>query len=218
MNLRISELDFLKPFRTKLFTLLFLLVLLAPVTHSQEIPKSGLAFFSLVPKPLTIRISIDTNTLFQAAGEDAMGLGAYTGVFPWKPENGLLKIEAKGYAPLEKKPFLKVGETPLLVLKEASAGTLDLLVVPNAKARAPSFYDAINFSDQATLKIQANKKDFELPQGQKIRLSTVKSLNYSLGKTNFDPITPEENGNFLLIFYTDSGKTVRCIVTRDDML
>ena len=199
--------------------LLFLSVCLGTsLGQSQEIPKNGLAFFSILPKPVAARISIGSNTIISAQGEEALGPGAYTGVFPWKPEGGILKIEAKGYPPLEKKPFLKTGEFPLLVLREISGGTLDLLVVPNAKNRSPSFYDAINLSSQANLTLQANQKEFALPHGQKVRLTTEKSLNYSLGKTTFEPITPEENGNFLLIFYTDSEKTVRCIVTRDDIL
>lgn len=186
--------------------------------QAQEMPKSGLAFFSLIPKSLTVRISIDTNTILQASGEESMGLGSYTGLLPWKPEAGILKIEAKGYPILERKPFLKVGETPLVVLREAPGGALDLLVIPNAKIRAPSFYDAINLTDQSSLRIQANKKDFDLPQGQRVRLTTEKTLNYTLNNRAAEPIDSPENGNYLLVFYTDANRTIRSIVTRDDLL
>jgi hypothetical protein len=205
-------------FFERLLPALFMFALTVAGVVAQEMPKSALAFFSLVPKALTLRATIGTNTIIQAAGEETMGLGTYTGLLPWRPENGVLKIEAQGYAVLEKKPFLKPRETPLCVLKEVSPGTLDLLIVPNAKIRAPSFYDAINLSDQPTLQLQANKKEIELPQGQRIRLSTEKSLVYSLGQQIFDPIDPPENGNFLLVFFTDSDKTLRCMVTRDDLL
>jgi len=202
--------------RGVLFLLFFLGI---SVAAAQEVPKIGVAIFNLVPKPLTIRIAVDTNCLFQATGgEDAMGLGGFTGVLPWKPETGTLTIEAKGYPVITKKPFAKKGEVPLLVLKQVATGTLDVLVVPNAKVRTPVFYDAINLSDQASIKIQANQKDFDLPQAERVRLSTEKTLKYSIGKTSFEPITPDENGNFLLIFFTDTDKAIRCIVTRDDLL
>ena len=200
------------------YLLLFFFCFSAFFCQAQEIPKCGFAIFSLVPKNLSVRVSVATNCLFQTSKEDSVGLGTYTGVLPWKPETGSLVLEAKGYPPLEKKPFLKTGETPLLVLKEVSSGTLDFLVVPNAKSRGPSFYDAINLSDQASLTIQANQKDVELPQGTRVRLTTEKALRYACGRSVFEPISPDENGNFLLIFYTDATKMIRCMVTRDDLL
>ena len=205
-------------FFERLLPALFMFALTVAGVVAQEMPKSALAFFSLVPKALTLRATIGTNTIIQAAGEETMGLGTYTGLLPWRPENGVLKIEAQGYAVLERKPFLKPGETPLCVLREASPGTLDLLVVPNAKVRGPSFFDAINLSAQSNLRLQANKKEIDLPQGQRTRLTTEKSLVYSLGQQVFDPIDPPENGNFLLVFFTDSDKSIRCMVTRDDLL
>ena len=188
------------------------------LARAQEIPKSGFAILNLVPKNLAARVWIGTNPVAVAEGADSWGLGTYTGLLPWKPEGGILKIEAKGYAPLEKKPFLKAGETPLFVLKEVSSGTLDLLVVPNTKSRAPSFYDALNLTDRPTLRIQANQKDFDLPQGQRVRLTTEKMLRYKFGPQAAEPLDPSENGNFLLVFFTDGKKEVQCCVTRDDPL
>ena len=165
-----------------------------------------------------LRVTIGTNTILESTKEEPLGLGGYTGLLPWKPEGGILKIEAQGYPVLEKKSFVRTGETPLLVLQEADEKSLNLLVLPNSKTRVPAFYDAINLTAQANIKIQANKKDFELPKGQRIRLTTEKSLTYTLPNQPSETVDPSENQNFLMVLFSDSTGQIRAVLTYDNPL
>lgn len=187
--------------------------------HAQEIPKHGFSILNVTPKKLSLIIRSGTNVLAKLDGNEALEPGGYTGILPCRYPQTPLQVTATGYPPVEiKQAFTKVGDTPLFVFHAKSKESLEVLVVPNAKDRPPSFYDAINLSSQPSLKIQANQKELDLLWGQRIRLCSEKSIIYSLVNGTEKKLESTENDSFLLIFFTDSSGEIQCQVTRDNLL
>jgi hypothetical protein len=197
---------------------LFIAVLFLPHTSgfAQEIPKSAFALLNIVPRDLPIKISLDTNQI--ASGKESITPGFYSGLMPWNPPKAILTAQAPGYQTAELKPFLKVTETPLIVLQEAPGKILQFTILANSKERLPSFYDAINLTSQENLVIQADKKDVNLPRSQRIRLSKAKTLSYAIPRREIQTLDPSDGGNYLLVFYNRTDGAVDCYVTFDNPL
>jgi hypothetical protein len=183
---------------------------------AQEIPKGSFALLNIVPKDLPIKICLETNQI--TSGKEAISPGFYTGFTSWNPGKATLTAEAPGYQTAELKPFLKMTDTPLIVLQEVPGKILRFTILANSKDRAPSFYDAINLTTQANLTIRADNKDVTLPQNQRIRLSRAKSLSYSISGHEIRTIDPSEENNYLMVFYSSIGGLIECFVTFDNPL
>jgi len=183
---------------------------------AQEIPKSAFALLNIVPKDLPVKICLETNQI--TSGKEAIAPGFYSGLMPWNPPKAILTAEAPGYQTAELKPFLKITETPLIVLQEVPGKILQFTILANSKERAPSFYDAINLTSQENLTIQAEKKDVTLPRNQRVRLSKSKTLAYSIPRGEIQTLDPTDGGNYLLVFYNRTDGAVECYVTFDNPL
>jgi len=183
---------------------------------AQEIPKSAFALLNIVPRDLPIKIMLDTNQI--ASGKEGLAPGFYSGLMPWNPPKAILTAEAPGYQTAELKPFLKITETPLIVLQEVPGKILQFTILANSKERAPSFYDAINLTSQENLTIQAEKKDVTLPRNQRVRLSKSKTLTYSIPRGEIQTLDPTDGGNYLLVFFSRTDGAVECYVTFDNPL
>jgi hypothetical protein len=203
-----------------LFLLIRRTILVSIVTCSfataQEFPKSAFGVLNLIPRPTIIKISLGNNLL--TPGDEEINPGFYTGMMPWRPEKETLKAEAAGYQSAELKPFLKVTETPVIILQENPSKTLKLTVLPNAKERSPAFFDAINLTSQESLQIEANGKPFSLPNNKRIRLTKEKKFSFTIPGKPEKTIDPEDPCGFLLVFYTRPDGTVDCTVTLDNLL
>jgi len=192
------------------------LVVLQTSGFAQEIPKSAFALLNIVPRDLPIKISLDTNQI--TSGKESIAPGFYSGLMPWNPPKAILTAEAPGYQTAELKPFLKVTETPLIVLQEVPGKILQFTILANSKERAPSFYDAINLTTQENLTIQADKKDVTLPRNQRVRLSKAKVFSYAISGRGLETFDPPDGGNYLLVFYSRTDGVVECYVTFDNPL
>ncbi|MCX6805916.1 MAG: hypothetical protein NTY56_00515 [Patescibacteria group bacterium] len=190
------------------------LVVLHTSGFAQEIPKSAFALLNIVPKDLLIKICLETNQI--TSGKEALAPGFYSGLMPWNPPKAILTAEAPGYQTAELKPFLKITETPLIVLQEIPGKILQFTILANSKERAPSFYDAINLTSQENL--QAEKKDVTLPRNQRVRLSKAKAFSYAIPGRELETLDPSDGGNYLLVFYSRTDGTVECYVTFDNPL
>ena len=195
---------------------IFLLFATCSLGTTQEFPKSAFGILNLVPRPTIIKISLGSNQL--TPSDEEINPGFYSGMMPWRPEKETLKAEAAGYQSAELKPFLKVTETPVIILQESPAKTLKLTVLPNAKERSPAFFDAINLTSQESLQIQANEKPCTLPNNKRIRLSKEKKFSFTIPGKPTKTIDPEDPSGFLLVFYTRPDGTVDCTVTLDNLL
>jgi len=195
---------------------IFLILVACPFTTDQEFPKSAFGVLNLVPRPTIIKISLGSNQL--TPGDEEINPGFYTGMMPWRPEKETLKAEVSGYQSAELKPFLKVTETPVIILQENPSKTLKFTVLPNAKERSPAFFDAINLTSQESLQIEANGKPYKLPNSQRIRLSKEKKFSFTIPGKPEKTIDPEDPCGFLLVFYTRPDGTVDCTVTLDNLL
>ena len=183
---------------------------------AQEIPKSAFALLNVVPRNLPIKISLDTNQI--SSGKESITPGFYSGLMPWNPPKAILTAEAPGYQTAELKPFLKITETPLIVLQEAPGKILQFTILANSKDRSPSFYDAINLTTKDNLTIQADKKDVTLPRNQRVRLSKGKVFSYAIPRGEVQTLDPSDGGNYLLVFYNRVDGAVDCYVTFDNPL
>ena len=183
---------------------------------AQEIPKSAFALLNLVPKDLPIKICLETNQI--TSGKEGLAPGFYSGLMPWNPPKAILTAEAPGYQTAELKPFLKITDTPLIVLQEVPGKILQFTIFANSKERAPSFYDAINLTNQENLTIQADKKDVTLPRNQRVRLSKAKAFSYAISGRGLETFDPSDGGNYLLVFYSRTDGAVECYVTFDNPL
>jgi hypothetical protein len=192
------------------------LVVLQTSGFAQEIPKSAFALLNIVPRDLPIKISLDTNQI--TSGKESIAPGFYSGLMPWNPPKAILTAEALGYQTAELKPFLKITESPLIVLQEVPGKILQFTILANSKERAPSFYDAINLTTQENLTIQADKKDVNLPRNQRVRLSKAKVFSYAISGRGLETFDPPDGGNYLLVFYSRTDGVVECYVTFDNPL
>jgi hypothetical protein len=192
------------------------LVVLQTSGFAQEIPKSAFALLNIVPRDLPIKISLDTNQI--TSGKESIAPGFYSGLMPWNPPKAILTAEAPGYQTAELKPFLKITESPLIVLQEVPGKILQFTILANSKERAPSFYDAINLTTQENLTIQADKKDVTLPRNQRVRLSKAKVFSYAISGRGLETFDPPDGGNYLLVFYSRTDGVVECYVTFDNPL
>jgi len=195
--------------------ILFLIVT-CTLAAAQEFPKSAFGVLNLVPRPTIIKISLGSNLL--TPGDEEINPGFYSGMMPWRPEKETLKAEAAGYQSAELKPFLKVTETPVIILQENPAKTLKLTVLPNAKERSPAFFDATNLTSQESLQIEANGKPCSLLNNKRIRLTKEKKFSFTIPGKPEKTIDPEDPSGFLLVFYTRPDGTVDCAVTLDNLL
>jgi len=195
---------------------ILLLLVASSLAAAQEFPKSAFGILNLVPRPTIIKISLGSNLL--TPGDEEINPGFYTGMMPWRPEKESLKAEATGFQSAELKPFLKVTETPVILLQENPAKTLKLTVLPNAKERSPAFFDAINLTSQESLQIEANGKPCSLPNNKRVRLTKEKKFSFTIPGKPEKTIDPEDPCGFLLIFYTRPDGTVDCAVTLDNLL
>lgn len=212
--------DVFKPNEKSLFSLIqrtiFFLLLASALAPAQEFPKSAFGILNLVPRPMIIKISLGNNLL--TPGDEEINPGFYSGMMPWRPEKEILKAEAVGYQSAELKPFLKITETPVIIVQENPAKTLKLTVLPNAKERSPAFFDAINLTSQESLQIEANGKPCSLPNNKRIRLSKEKKFSFTTPGKPEKTIDPEDPCGFLLVFYTRPDGTVDCTVALDNLL
>ena len=183
---------------------------------AQEIPKSAFALLNIVARDLPLKINLDTNQI--ASGKEAIAPGFFSGLMPWNPPKAVLTAEAPGYQTAELKPFLKITETPLIVLQEAPGKILQFTILANSQERAPCFYDAINLTTQENLTIQADKKDVTLPRNQRVRLSKAKVFSYAISGRGLETFDPPDGGNYLLVFYSRTDGVVECYVTFDNPL
>jgi len=204
------------PFRASYCLFVSVFFLLHTSGFAQEIPKSAFALLNIVPKDLPIKITLDTNEI--ASGKEALAPGFYSGLMPWNPPKAILTAEAPGYQTAELKPFLKITETPLIVLQEVPGKILQFTILANSKERTPSFYDAINLTSQENLIIQAEKKDVTLPRNQRVRLSKAKAFSYAILGREPETLDPSDGGNYLLVFYSRTDGAVGCYVTFDNPL
>ena len=202
--------------RTTVCLFIAVFFLLHASGFAQEIPKSAFALLNIVPRDLPLKITLDTNQI--ASGKEAIAPGFFSGLMPWNPPKAILNAEAPGYQTAELKPFLKITETPLIVLQEAPGKILQFTILANSKERAPCFYDAINLTSQENLNIQADKKDVTLPRNQRVRLSRSKTLTYSIPRGEIQTLDPTDGGNYLLVFYSRIDGAVECYVTFDNPL
>jgi len=179
-----------------------------------------MVLINLVPKPAPIVCRIGTNSaLMDGTGADPILPGLKTGLIPWLPATQPLRAQAEGYTAAELRPFLKPGETPVVLLTEKSAGTLAFEVIPNADKRDGGFYDAINLTAEPVLQLTVDGKPISLPKGKRIRLGTKKTLTYSLpGERGNNLDSEDDPPQSLLIFYRAyTGKT-KCTVVPDILL
>ena len=183
---------------------------------AQENGRSAFALLNIVPRDLPIKIILDTNEI--TSGKEALPPGFYSGFMPWNPAKATLTAEAPGYQTAELKPFLKMTDTPLIVLQEVPGKILQFTILANSKERAPSFYDAINLTTQENLTIQADKKDVTLPRNQRVRLSKAKAFSYAISGRGLETFDPTDGGNYLLVFYSKTDGAVECYVTFDNPL
>jgi len=214
MNLRFHRT--LISLRTTAWLFIATLVALHTSGFAQETPKSAFALLNIVPKDLPIKICLETNQI--TSGKEAIAPGFYSGLMPWDPPKAILTAEAPGYQTAELKPFLKITDSPLIVLQEAPGKILQFTILANSKERAPSFYDAINLTTQENLTIQAEKKDVTLPRNQRVRLSKAKTFSYAIRGRELETLDPSDGGNYLLVFYSRTDGAVECYVTFDNPL
>ena len=178
-----------------------------------------MVLFNLVPKTAPIKCTIGTNNVVVDGTAEAIGPGFSTGLIPWRPEKEPLRAEAKGYLAAELKPFLKAGETPVVLLTESPSGQLAFRLIPNAATRDGGFYDAINFTPDSSLQITVDGKPVSLAKGKRARLSTKKKMTYALPKGQ--PQTLEAGDDppqHLIIFYRSATGRTECAVVPDMLM
>lgn len=179
--------------------------------------QSGFMLFTLLNKPVALKCMIGTNNVVLDASADPVGAGYASSLIPWRPAKDSLRASAKGYQPAELKPFLQIGETPVLLLQERPSGTLSFSVIKNAESRDVPFYDALNLTKESSLSVTANGKKFRLPRSQRVRLGPDKRMEFKVEGGPSDVLESMDDPSHLVIFYTDTtGKTAFSVVP--DML
>ena len=180
----------------------------------------GIVLLSIVPKSLPLVCSIGTNNVvMDGTVEEMIGPGSTTGLIPWSPPKEPLRAQAKGYMAGVLRPFVKDGETPVVLLLERPSGALAFEVIPNATDRGTNgFYDAINLTAKPALEIIIDGKPVALAKGRRVRVSTEKKLTYSIPGGGGDTLGTDNPPYRILIFHQDAqGKTI-CSAMPDMLL
>lgn len=179
--------------------------------------QSAFVLFTLLSKPAPLKCTIGATNVVLDASTEPVGSGFASSLLPWRPAKDSLRASAKGYQPAELKPFLQLGETPVLVLQEKPSGTLSFSVIKNATSRDTPFYDAINLTKQSSITVTANGRKVRLPRSERVRLGSEKKVEFSVEGGPSDVLDSAEDPSYLVIFYTDpAGKTAFSVMP--DML
>jgi hypothetical protein len=174
------------------------------------VPKSG-GFQCYIANAKT------TNMLTPAgeAADEAPGNGFCTGLLRWQPVDGELVAKLPGKTAITLKPFIKPGETPILILKEKSTGQAGFSLLPKAESRDTAFYDAINLTSQAELQVAIDGKKVILPKGNRVRVSKNNNVRYEVTDGPNDTLESADPPSHLMIFYGDDSGNIRCMVVAD---
>ena len=190
----------------------------SPTPEEIEPVTSGIILFTMLQKPAALQCVIGANNVVLDATAEPVGSGFTSSLLPWRPAKANLRAEAKGYQPTELRPFLKPGETPVVVAQERSAGSLSFSLIKNAVSRDGPFYDAINLSSQPSLVVTANGKKFRLPKGERVRIGTERTVKFSVEGGPSDTLESMEDPSHLVLFYTGSGNKIEFSVVADMLL
>jgi hypothetical protein len=198
------------------------LVAFSTYCHAQEDSQGG--FFTLintVPKSGGFKAYIatakETNLLTpppEVTGE-AAGNGYSTGMVMWSPADGDLVAEAPNRRSATLKPFIKPGETPLVILKARGADGLDFSLLPQPVDRNSPFYDAVNLTTESQLEVLVDSKKVRLPRGQRVRLSSKNTMKYEISGGPADLLESQDPPSHLLVFVGDDNGKVQCLVLAD---
>jgi hypothetical protein len=187
--------------------------------QAEALPTSAMVLFNVVPKTAPIKCTIGTNNVVVDGTAEAIGPGFTTGLIPWRPEKEPLRAEAKGYLAAELKPFLKPGETPVVLLTEGPSGQLAFRLIPNAATRDGGFYDAINLTPDSILQITVDGKPVSLVKGKRARLSTKKKMTYALPKGQPETLEAgDDPPQHLIIFHRSATGRTECAVVPDMLM
>jgi hypothetical protein len=185
---------------------------------------AGQLLFTLIntiPKSAGFRCYIkngkETNMLTPSGGaaDEAPGNGFSTGLVQWSPVDGELVVEAPGRQPASIKPFIKPGETPLVILKAKGSGSVDFSLLPKPPDRKTGFYDAVNLTAQLELELTVDGKKLRLPRGQRVRLTKNKLLKYEVTGGPQDLLESVEDPSHIVVFYGDDAGKIKCMVVAD---
>ncbi len=146
---------------------------------------------------------------------EAAGNGYSTGLVMWNPADGALVAEAPKRRPATLKPFIKPGETPLIILKAKGSDGLDFSLVPQPADRNSAFYDAINLTSEAQLEVTVDGKKIRLPRGQRVRLTTKNNVKYEILGGPSDLLESIDPPSHLMVFVGDDAGKVQCLVLAD---
>ena len=188
-----------------------------PAAAEEEPLQNAFILFTILKKPVALQCTIGTNSIVDAAGEP-VGAGFSSGLRPWRPAKDSLRAEAKGYQSAELKPFLQIGEIPIVVLQERSSGSLGFSVIKNATSRDTPFYDAINLSSKNSLAVTANGKKFRLPRSQRMRLTAEKKLDLSVEGGGSEVMESPEDPSYLVVFFDEPGGKIGFRMLPDMMM
>jgi len=149
------------------------------------------------------------------AADEPAGMGFSTGLAPWSPADGELVAEVPSRSPVTLKPFIKPGETPLIILKARGSGSLEFSLLPKPTDRESAFYDAVNLTPQAELELTVDGRVVRLPRGQRVRLSRDKKLRYEVAGGPKDVLESVNDPSHVMIFYGDDKGKIKCMVVAD---
>ncbi len=187
----------------------------SPTPEEVEPLTSGFILFTMLQKAVPLKCVIGTNNVVVDATAEPVGSGFTTSLLPWRPAKATLRAEAGNYQPAELRPFLQTGETPVLVLRERSPGSLSFSVIKNTENRDTPFYDAINLSAKPSLTITANGKKLRLPKGERVRIGTEKTVKFSIEGGPSDVLESMDDPSYLVLFFSEPAGTVGFSVVPD---
>lgn len=179
----------------------------SPTPEEVEPMTSGFILFTMLQKPAALKCVIGTNNVVLDASGEPVGSGFTSSLIPWRPAKATLRAEAPGFRGAELRPFLEMGETPVIVLQERSTGSLSFSVIRNTENRGAAFYDAINLSAQPSLTITANGKKMRLPKGERVRIGSEKNVKFSVDGGPSDVLESMDDPSHLVLFFSEpTGK------------
>jgi hypothetical protein len=190
----------------------------SPTPEEIEPVTSGFILFTMLQKPVPRKCALGPGNIVLDASAEPVGSGFTSSLIPWRPAEATLRAVAEGYQPAELKPFLAVGETPVVVVRERTPGALSFAVLKNAENRDGPFYDAINLTSQPSLVVSANGKKIRLPKGDRVRIGTEKKVQFSVEGGPSDVLESMDDPSYLVLFYSGPEGKIGFSVVPDMML
>ncbi|HEY1583235.1 MAG TPA: hypothetical protein VGF73_09065 [Chthoniobacterales bacterium] len=189
-------------------------------TAAAQVPKAG--FFTLVNA-----VSLSTNTIVSVDGKalrpDGIKPGMVTGGLGFAEGSHRLDVANGKAKPASLQIPVAAAACPIVVIYSARrldpsgrpADELRLFSRPHAQTTKGKQFFALYAGQAASRSVQINGRPLALKPLQEVRIGTAASASVKESSRAIDDFAPEEEGNYLIVFFDGKDNALRAVLAPD---